>query len=183
MWTLEQKSSCSLCLILFSFIALCLFASLLCCCHNSDRCQSKKLHVAALNPNNSALELLTHYCYQSNISNCQLWEMFDCSWWQFASCLSWLLCINIPPSNPPRHIPPSAPVLPLLSGIPMSHCCRCWLCLLMCPGVIRQTRGGWETNTNLFEHWMLALFACLSPVGFMSVWTQQVCHVNKNQHR
>lgn len=118
MWTLEQKSSCSLCLILFSFIALCLFASLLCCCHNSDRCQSKKLHVAALNPNNSALKLLTHYCYQSNISNCQLWEMFDCSWWQFASCLSWLLCINIPPSNPPRHIPPSAPVLPLLSGLP-----------------------------------------------------------------
>lgn len=164
--------------LLSGFIALCLFASLHCCCHISDLCQSKKFHVAALNSNNSALILLTHAHYQSNISDCQLWEMCDCLWWQFASCLSWLLCINILPSNFPRapwltYFPHQPRFLLLLSGLPDL------VLLLLLLAVCARVPGLQLSNMGRLgdkRHSVLTLdvgrvWLLFSPVGFMSGWT------------
>lgn len=142
-------------------------------------CVNQRSYVASINSNNSALKLLTHYHYQSNISSCQLWETFDCSWWQFASCLSWLLCINIPPSKPPR-----APSLTYslhqpdfcysFRGFLISHCRRCWLCLLMCKGSICQPRGRLGDKHQSFltlDAGLVWLSSC--PAGHNRMWYKQ----------
>lgn len=111
--------------LLPSFIA-CLFASLhgCCCCRVSDLRQSKKFHAAALNSNISVPTLLTQYHYQSNISNCQLWEMLneivhdDNLHLVCHDCFASIFHPPTFPEYPGCHVPPSAPVLLLLSGLP-----------------------------------------------------------------
>lgn len=109
-------------------------------------------------------KLRTHYRYQSNISDCQLWEVFDCSWRQFASCLSWLLCINIPPSNPPRctvsdTFPPSTPVLLLLSGASWSGTAAAAGSVCSCTGAPSVKRGEAGRQTAIF--YSTGCWACL----------------------
>lgn len=68
-------------------------------------------------------------------------------------------------------------------GFLISHCCCYWRCLLMCWGSSCQTRGGWETNANLFNTGCWALFGCFFA-GRLHVWLDTTgCGVNKNQHK